>query len=200
MRCLSRQGHSSFVDKCISVRQSLSVDACRGAERVAVLDMNAEDFQSLSDEEKFACCSTQVANISDRSLACSFHTARINAATTFCGNAYHMHTSVRLSHWYGIGFTSGCWYGKHDLRQFVFVFCLSSVPIPRRMKRKCAVASCPPGLRMTNLRVLCTMDELVMGCRVDRERHICSRLFAFCVCDVFHRPRLGCRGLKSRLL
>ena len=147
MRCLSRQGHSSFVDKCISVRQSLSVDACRGAERVALPDMNAEDFQSLSDEEKFACCSTQVANISDRSLACSFHTARINAATTFCGNAYHMHTSVRLSHWYGIGFTSGCWYGKHDLRQFVFVFCLSSVPIPRRMKRKCAVADRGSGAR-----------------------------------------------------
>ena len=109
--------------------------------------MNAEDFQSLSDEEKFACCSTQVANISDRSLACSFHTARISAVTTFCGNAYHMHTSVRLSHWYGIGFTSGCWYGKHDLRQFVFVFCLSSVPIPRRMKRKCAVADRGSGAR-----------------------------------------------------
>ena len=164
MRCLSRQGHSSFVDKCISVRQSLSVDACRGAERVALLDMNAEDFQSLSDEETFACCSTQVANISDRLLACSFNTARINAATTFGGNAYHMHTSVRLSHAYGIGFTRGGWYGKHDLRQFVSIFCLSSVPMPRRMERKCAVASCPPGLRMTNLRVPCTMDELVMGC------------------------------------
>ena len=124
MRCLSRQGHSSFVDKCISVRQSLSVDACRGAERVALPDMNAEDFQSLSDEEKFACCSTQVANISDRSLACSFHTARISAVTTFCGNAYHMHTSVRLSHAYGIGFTRGCWYGKHDLRQFVSICCV----------------------------------------------------------------------------
>ena len=61
-------------------------------------------------------------------------------------------------------------------------------------------ASCPPGLRMTNLRVLCTMDELVMGCRVDRERHIWSRLFAFRVRDVFYRPCLGGMGLKSRLL
>ena len=61
-------------------------------------------------------------------------------------------------------------------------------------------ARCPPGLRMTNLRVLCAMNEVVMGCRVDRERHIWSRLFAFRVCDVFYRPFLGGMGLKSRLL